>query len=64
VLEGLKENNIENLYIFADDPTSDADKILSEKIESMMTLIESINWCDKQIIYQDTNLKYHQAFIP
>lgn len=52
VLEGLKQNNIKKLYIFADGLKKEEHKTGWEEVRS---LISEINWCETEIIKSDIN---------
>lgn len=52
VLNGLKKNNIDKLYIFADGAKIKDDK---NKICQVSDLIESINWCETEIVESEKN---------
>lgn len=53
VLEGLKKNSIEKLYIFADGPKQTDDL---EAIEQVHRTIDSVDWCETEIIKNPHNL--------
>ncbi|MBC8488093.1 MAG: hypothetical protein H8D45_18845 [Bacteroidetes bacterium] len=53
VLEGLKRNNIDKLYIFCDGPKPGED---TENIDQTRDLVKSIDWCDTKIVMQEYNL--------
>ncbi len=46
VLEGLKKNNISQLYIFSDGSKNERD---NEEIKEVRCLIRNINWCNTEI---------------
>lgn len=52
VLNGLKENNIDKLYIFADGIKKEEHK---EAVNKVRNIIDSINWCETEIIKNDRN---------
>lgn len=52
VLEGLKKNGIDHLYIFAD---AARDKNDEEMVQRVRQCIESIDWCKTEIIRSDRN---------
>lgn len=53
VLEGLRKNSIEKLYIFADGPKQ-TDEL--ETIEQVHRIIDSVDWCKTEIIKNPHNL--------
>ncbi|TYB32240.1 MAG: glycosyltransferase [Candidatus Mcinerneyibacterium aminivorans] len=52
VLNGLKKNNIDKLYIFADGLKKEEDK---ESVNKVRNIIDSIKWCKTEIIKSDKN---------
>jgi len=46
VLEGLKTNNISNLYIFSDGSKNEKD---SEEVKEVRNLIKEIEWCETEV---------------
>ena len=52
VLKGLRENNISKLYIFSDGNKNGKDK---KPVEDVRNLIDSIDWCDTEVIKHDEN---------
>jgi hypothetical protein len=52
VLDGLRRNEIEKLYIFADGPKSQ--EHLSA-VKEVRRIIESIDWCQTEVIISDYN---------
>lgn len=52
VLDGLKKNNISELFIFCDGPKS---RKGDSKIREIYKLVESINWCRTIIYKRDKN---------
>jgi len=46
VLEGLKANNISNLYIFSDGSKNEKD---SEEVKEVRNLIKEIEWCETEV---------------
>lgn len=52
VLEGLRQNGIDELYIFADGPKPDDDH---EKIKRVRELVDDIGWCRTHIVEREEN---------
>lgn len=52
VLEGLRQNGIEELYIFADGPRPDDDE---NKIKNVREMISSIEWCQTHVVEREQN---------
>lgn len=52
-LDGLKDNKIDLLYVFADGPRNQAD---SKKTDRVRELIDSITWTKVIKVYQDKNI--------
>ncbi|AEH61484.1 glycosyl transferase, group 1/2 family protein [Methanosalsum zhilinae DSM 4017] len=52
VLEFLKKNNIDKLYIFSDGPKKNSN---IKKIKLVREIINSIDWCDAEIIEHKNN---------
>lgn len=52
VLEGLKRNNIQKLYIFADGAKTEKDKL---GVAQVRDLINNIDWCETEIIASHHN---------
>lgn len=52
VLKGLQRNNISKLYVFSDGVKNEKDK---EPVEKVRNLIDSIEWCDIEIIKNKEN---------
>jgi hypothetical protein len=52
VLDGLRQNDIDKLHVFADGPES-TDEI--GPIESVRDLVHSIDWCETDIIEREEN---------
>ena len=53
VIEGLKRNNIDKVYIFCDGPKPGE---AAENIDKTRDLVELIDWCDTKIVMQQYNL--------
>jgi Glycosyl transferase family 2 len=52
VLEALKQNNIEKLYIFSDGPKLEADL---EKVKKVRDIVSNINWCNVEYEFAEKN---------
>jgi len=52
VLESLRENDIEHLYIFADGPKPSDDP---SQIEDVREVIHDVDWCDTEIVEREEN---------
>jgi hypothetical protein len=52
VLKGLQRNNISKLYIFSDGIKDEKDR---DSIEKVRNLIDSVDWCDTEIIKNKEN---------
>ncbi|GGG21680.1 sugar transferase [Paenibacillus abyssi] len=52
VIEGLRKNKIQKLYVFSDGPKTDSDRKL---VEETREIIESITWCQVESEYSVTN---------
>ena len=52
VLKGLKRNNIPKLYIFSDGIKDKKDK---DSVDKVRNLIDSIDWCETEIIESERN---------
>jgi len=52
VLKGLHRNNIQKLYIFSDGFKDEKDK---DPVEKVRNLIDSIDWCETEIIKGERN---------
>jgi len=52
VLDGLKQNNIKKLYIFADGIK---DSSYQEKVMKVRKIISDIDWCETEIVASDIN---------
>jgi GT2 family glycosyltransferase len=52
VLEGLRKNNINKLYVFCDGKKGNED---SKNVEDVRQIVESVNWCEVEIIKSDYN---------
>jgi hypothetical protein len=53
VLDGLKENDIDHLYVFADGPDENADR---EKISATREVVRDIEFCEVELYEADNNL--------
>ena len=52
VLEGLRKNRIDKLYIFADGLKKEEHK---KDVDEVRALIDNIDWCETEIIKSETN---------
>jgi hypothetical protein len=52
VLNGLRRNGIEKLYVFADGPATEADW---ESVEAVRAVVQSVDWCDVTLIERREN---------
>lgn len=60
VLEGLKENNITELYVFSDGPKNEEDY---EKVLETRRLIENISWCKVYNSFRNDNIGLANSII-
>ncbi|MFC5775032.1 glycosyltransferase family 2 protein [Ectobacillus antri] len=60
VLEGLKKNRVEKLYIFADGARSTDDE---EEVMEVRNLIKNIDWCNTEIEYKEQNVGLAESII-
>jgi len=52
VLKGLRRNNISKLYVFSDGIKDEKD---NDSVDKVRNLIDSLNWCDTEIIKNKEN---------
>jgi hypothetical protein len=52
VLGGLRRNDVDELYVFADGP-KDGDDV--DRIQAVREFVHSIDWCETHVIERDTN---------
>jgi len=60
VLEGLKQNEVNHLYIFSDGPETEED---TENVEAVRKVIEQVNWCSKTVVTRESNLGLAQSIV-
>lgn len=60
VLESLKNNNIDKLYIFSDGPKNSADVV---NIKEVRKLLNCIDWCEKEVIVSENNKGLAQSIV-
>lgn len=53
VLDGLRENKLEKLHVFADGPGPEDDL---DRIERTRELVKGVEWCDIELIEREENL--------
>lgn len=58
VLDGLKKNGVEHLYIFSDGPATAADQ---REVERTRDIIRNIGWCGTDLIIYDQNRGLREA---
>ncbi|MEE6210328.1 glycosyltransferase [Salarchaeum sp. III] len=63
VLKKLKENDINQLYIFADGPKAEEGEEDLRDIEKVRTQIDAIDWCETTIIKRDENVGLAKSII-
>jgi len=52
VLDGLRRNDIDELYVFADGPTQDDDHA---RIQEVREVVDSIDWCRTNVVERSEN---------
>lgn len=60
VLEALKENNIEKLYVFSDGPKLEADL---PKVKKVREIVSNINWCEVEYEFAEKNRGLAESII-
>jgi hypothetical protein len=60
VLDGLKKNNIRQLYVFSDGPRHEIDK---EKVFETRKIIDNIDWCEVIKEYRGSNIGLANSII-
>jgi hypothetical protein len=53
VLDGLRENDPEHLYVFSDGPKSDAD---AQRVNEVRAIIDDIDWCETELVAHEENV--------
>ncbi|GAB6614597.1 hypothetical protein bcgnr5406_27970 [Bacillus cereus] len=60
VIDGLKENNIEKLYVFSDGPRNKKD---NELVQKTRDIVNGIDWCEVEAEYKDVNIGLAESVI-
>jgi len=52
VLEGLRKNSVERLYVFSDGPSAASER---DAVERVRSVVGDVDWCDVELVESDEN---------